>query len=54
MKTKPEVHLLYVNPKTTATDDACFSDTAMLAVEYTDKISKIHNNILTLLAGIYY
>ena len=44
MKTKPEVHLLYVNPKTTATDDACFSDTAMLAVEYTDKISKIHNN----------
>lgn len=44
MKTKPEVHLLYVNPKTNATDDACFSDTAMLAVEYTDKISKIHNN----------
>lgn len=44
MKIKPEVHLLYVNPKTTATDDACFSDTAMLAVEYTDKISKIHNN----------
>lgn len=44
MKTKPEVHLLYVNPKTTATDDACFSDSAMLAVEYTDKISKIHNN----------
>lgn len=44
MKTKPEVHLLYVNPKTTATDDACFSDTTMLAVEYTDKISKIHNN----------
>ena len=44
MKTKPEVHLLYVNPKTTATDDACFSDTAMLAVEYTNKISKIHNN----------
>lgn len=44
MKTKPEVYLLYVNPKTTATDDACFSDTAMLAVEYTDKISKIHNN----------
>lgn len=44
MKTKPEVHLLYVNPKTAATDDACFSDTAMLAVEYTDKISKIHNN----------
>ena len=44
MKTKPEVHLLYVNPKTTATDDACFSDTSMLAVEYTDKISKIHNN----------
>lgn len=44
MKTKPEVHLLYVNPKTNATDDACFSDSAMLAVEYTDKISKIHNN----------
>lgn len=44
MKTKPKVHLLYVNPKTNATDDACFSDTAMLAVEYTDKISKIHNN----------
>lgn len=44
MKTKPEVHLLYVNPKTNATDDACFSDTAMLAVEYTEKISKIHNN----------
>lgn len=44
MKTKPEVHLLYVNPKANATDDACFNDSAMLAVEYTDKISKIHNN----------
>lgn len=44
MKTKPRIHLLYVNPKTNATDDACFNDSAMLAVEYTDKISKIHNN----------
>lgn len=44
MKTNSEVHLLYVNPKTNATDDACFNDSAMLAVEYTDKISKIHNN----------
>ena len=43
MKINLNIHLLYVNPQTNATDDACFSDTAMLAVEYTDKISKIHN-----------
>ena len=43
MKIKPNVHLLYVNPQANATDDACFNDTAMLAVEYTDKVARIHN-----------
>lgn len=38
-----KLEILYVNPKTNATDDAALNDFSLLCVEYTDAVKKVHN-----------
>ena len=38
-----KLEVLYVNPKTNATDDAALNDFSLLCVEYTDAVKKVHN-----------
>ena len=45
VKANNKLEVLYVNPQANATDDAALNDFSLLAVEYTDAVKKVHNDI---------
>lgn len=43
VKANPDIRFLYVNPEANATDDEAMKMYSLLAVEYTDKVARVHN-----------